>query len=668
MCKTLEESFLRGGGLMSCALNRRTSPDHYQACCGLLFRSTFSIASMVSAVMVSTVCADTWQSSWQDPPVEFRPLQITHGLTPEQATHESLAKWKELGMGGIVCNVPFAEYMRSEAKWKTLVDAIERCAKLGLVVWIYDEDGYPSGAAGGLVLEGHPQFEAMALAYDAQREDPFIVRPAYEHTHASNNYYMARRYPNLIDEGAVARFVKVTHEAYRDRVGRHFGKAIVAFFTDEPSLMALNIGQIPEDARKKVPVTDKIDESVTPLPMVPWVDDLPEQYRKRYGEDLVPLRRSLFVGDSDRDRQTRCRFYGLIADLMVERYFGSLQKWCRANGVASGGHLLREETIVNHPALYGNALKCFSRLDIPGMDMLSSRPGAVYRDVWPVAVFPASAARLNDQRKVMTEVSDFLEKMAGKPPATLEAMCATAAWQAALGVTEFTLYYKTKDRSAEDYRTYSTFIGRLNAILRDATPDPDALVYYPIYDMWSEYLPVAGKLTIDAQSPRANTIENSFMAIGNSLLKGNVPFVLIDHEYLEKARVSGRRLLIANHAYSALVLPDEVRLPKGAADVISRFRVAEGRILRSDQLNQLAPVARLEPAAEGILLARFVRDGKRIILALNTTMKSYTGKLSTDALAKWLMCDPMMGSIALFDSSQNQLHLAPMQTLLLAEK
>lgn len=652
---------------MSLTFYKQIHPVPDLVCFGSPFHGVFSIAVMLSLVTVSTVRANDWQTNWQNPPAALRPLQITHGLAPEEATRESLARWKELGMGGIVCNIPFAEYMRSEAKWKTLVDAIDLCAELGLIVWIYDEDGYPSGAAGGIVLEGHPQFEALALAYDAQREDPFVVRPAYEHTHASNNYYMARRYPNLMNDVAVARFIKVTHEVYRDRLGKHFGKPIVAFFTDEPSLMALNIGQIPEDARKNVPVTDKVDESLTPLPMVPWVDDLPEQYRERYGEDLLPLRRSLFVGDSDRDRQTRCRFYTLIAELMAERYFGGLQKWCRANGVASGGHLLREETIVNHPALYGNALKCFSRLDIPGMDMLSSWPGAVYHQVWPAAVFPASAGLLNGHRKVMTEVSDFFQKMAGKPPATLEEMCATAAWQAALGITEFTLYYKTHDRSAEDYRAYGTFVGRLNAILREAIPDPDALVYYPIYDMWSEYLPVAGQLTIDTQSPRARTIENSFMRIGDSLLKANVPFVLIDHEYLAKARVTRRKLMIADHAYSALVLPAEVELPTAAVEMVDRFRGAGGQVLQPDQLSRLAPVARLEPAADGLLLARFVRDGKRTILAVNTTQTPYTGKISIDGPTRWRMCNPMTGAIEPFDSAEDSLSLAPLQTMLLAE-
>ena len=52
----------------------------------------------------------------------------------------------------MVCNVAFHGYMDSEENWKNLIAGVERCDKLGMVVWIYDEQGYPSGAAGGQVL------------------------------------------------------------------------------------------------------------------------------------------------------------------------------------------------------------------------------------------------------------------------------------------------------------------------------------------------------------------------------------------------------------------------------------------------------------------------------------------------------------------------------------
>ena len=57
------------------------------------------------------------------------------------------------------------------------------------------------------VLAKDRAFAASELTYDPRREDPFVVRPAYEYTHASNNYHAARRYVNLIDDGAVRTFI-----------------------------------------------------------------------------------------------------------------------------------------------------------------------------------------------------------------------------------------------------------------------------------------------------------------------------------------------------------------------------------------------------------------------------------------------------------------------------
>ena len=175
------------------------------------------------------------------------------------------------GLGGIVCNVAFDKYLQSQEHWQTLVAGVRQCEKLGMVVWLYDEEGYPSGAAGGLVLAENKAFEAVELAFDASRQDPFVIRPAYEHTHANNNYHASRRYANLIDDRAMGTFIAKTHDAYWERLEPFFGKTIQAFFTDEPSLIAVNLGAIPEPARSRVPIVDPPDPRPSLCPRCPGV-------------------------------------------------------------------------------------------------------------------------------------------------------------------------------------------------------------------------------------------------------------------------------------------------------------------------------------------------------------------------------------------------------------
>ncbi|MCS7238605.1 MAG: hypothetical protein NZ899_10105 [Thermoguttaceae bacterium] len=612
-----------------------------------------------------------WLAAWQEPPLADLPLQIVHAIPPARArghvlprikgvpwtelqTDEGMAYYLRRGIGGLVCNVAFRDYLRSEEAWQVLTQAVDICAQLGMPIWIYDEEGYPSGAAGGLVLQQYPEGEALALVWDPDDPRQYFVRRAFEHTHAANNYFAVRRYINIIDEQATRTFVALTHDAYYKRLSKHFGKTIVAFFTDEPSLIAVNLGPIPEPAQSRVPVRDKPDPAIKPLPSIPWGHDLADCYRKRYGEDITQVRQSLFQGDNPVDRQVRRQFWSLISELVAERYFRVLRDWCREHGVASSGHNLAEESLLLHVPLYGNALKAIALMDIPGLDMLSSDPGVVTSIGWMTAALPLSGALLEGNRRVMTEVSDFSQKMFGPGPVNLGAMQATAAWQAAWGVTEFTLYYSPEDRSVDDNRLYGLFVGRLNALLKSALPVPKVALYYPIYDLWAEYIPSADRPTDQSQSERFRRISESFYRIGRSLQQRQIPFVLIDHEYLGRARVENGQLRIGNLNLTHLVLPMDVELPPETERAASQLATTGGKVIRDGSPERITPatVHRLvsapvvvEPPNEHLTLGHFLRDGREILLLVNVGKSKWTGAISPAGEQPWWLLDPHSGQV-----------------------
>lgn len=635
-------------------------------------------ATLPAAEPVSLPAA--WETQWNAPPASCRPLLIEHGLTARRGTAAVIREYQELGLGGIVTNVPFANYLQDETNWKILAGTVEACAAAGLRVWLYDEHGYPSGSAGGLTLKKDPAGEAEVLAFDPSRSDPFFVRRAYEHTHASNNYAAARRYINLLDRDATAAFLSVTHEAYAAHLAAYFGKTIEATFTDEPSLMAVNMGQLPEKVRSKVPVTDPPDPSAKPLATVPWSRDLPEEYRRRYHRDLGPLRRSLFEGDADADRRVRREFWSLIGELTAERYFGQIQSWCRQHHLQSSGHKLAEESLLHHIALDGNGLSVLRRMDIPGLDMLSSDPQVVLGMGWMTAAMPFSAALHEGHRQVMTEISDFSQRMSNKGSASLEEMNAAAAWQAAWGVTEFTLYYRPEHRTPEDFRAYCRCVGHLNAILRPARPAPQVLLYYPIDTLWEEYRPVAEPLRITAQTPRAQRLVQSFNRLGQILVRAQVPFALADYEALGQCKVERGWLTIGSTSYSALIVPREARLPSGCAGKLDTFAGGGGRVvldkgpanLEVQSLREkLSLPESLEPARDSVVMGRFVRDGRRVLVLLNVGMKPYAGMLRHSSPGGGMYLDPASGRIdagSLSAPGKSSLRLAPRQALLWVEE
>jgi hypothetical protein len=251
----------------------------------------------------------------------------------------------------------------------------------------------------------------------------------------------------------------------------------------------------------------------------------------------------------------------------------------------------------------------------------------------------------------MTEVSDFIQTMGGGEPSGLREMQATAAWQAAWGVTEFTLYYSPRRRPPENYRAYCEYVGRLNAILKPARPDPKVLLYYPIHDLWAEYVPVAPPLNLASQSARARRIVESAMRAGQRLQRSQVPFCLIDHEHLAAGRIKGTALALADREFTALIVPAGSELPEAAARVAEGFRQAGGALLvedpGADWIAKMRPAFKIEPRSEAVCLGSFARDGRSILLAVNTGRQPYDGRIAVPAARPhWLVLDPSTGTVA----------------------
>ncbi len=411
---------------------------------------------------------NTLKAQFRNPPNCYRTLQIIHNFDSfgtDEATLRQRMEWlKATGIGGLVCNVSFKDYMRSEEQWRIFLTGLKVAEHLGLHLWLYDEEGYPSGAAGGLVLERNPDLEAVGLVrkVDADGKPHYEVQRMYEGTHCTENVYKKRRYVNLLSPQATRLFIEITHEAYARRVP-NLGKRVHAIFTDEPSLM-----------------TTYIRPPAHALPALPWVEDMPAQFKRRKGYDLIPHLESLYT-DTGNYWGIRCDFYEVVAQLVAERYLGQIQQWCRKHGIASSGHLLAEEKLLWHVMYYGDLFTCLRRMDIPGIDILSSDPLALAAgNGFLVPKLISSAAHIMGRTETMSETSDFAEQMSGKR-ATLAQMKATASLQYLLGINTITSYYPdlygaTHPNNTEqrriDYAEYNAHVGRLSWLVSNRAMPP----------------------------------------------------------------------------------------------------------------------------------------------------------------------------------------------------
>ncbi|MBQ9371593.1 MAG: hypothetical protein IJU03_05330 [Thermoguttaceae bacterium] len=632
--------------------------------------------------------SEIWRRDFAVPPRAFRPLQIVHG---RDLTDPKTVEYfrDQCGLGGLVVNVGGEGYIRSEENWARFLQGVRNLKDAGMRVWIYDEDGYPSLSAGGVVLENHPELRAKELAYDPEHDPPFFVRDCYEFTHSSNNVFRARRYPNPLDPEATKRFLDVTHRRYRDTL-KDLYEYVEAFFTDEPSMMAANLGIIQEEhIRSRVPTEDPLDPDKKCVPVVSWCDDLEDRYREAYGEDLRPHLQSLFTGDDESDKKVRRQFWSLLGELDRERYYGQIRDFCHETpkGPVASGHTLYEENLIMHVPLDGNKIEILKTFDLPGMDMLNSDPVAYYYGCWEAAAFPCSAANFIGKRRVMTEISDFSQLNVGdRKPVDLATMEAAAGWQASFGVTEFTLYYGiggAEYRNEESHRNYCRFVGRLNAILRDAVPVRPILLYYPIEEMQSEFKPVAEKYGVSNQSQRAGEIISSFDIIGAGLSRIQTSFCVIDRKTLksltttpedpkEAARLRGK--------YRGVIFPrhsDPIDY-EWADPNFKEYRASEDVPFEKweDVARELGDFAgpRLTPTPEypSCIEGAFEREGRYIFVVTNAVLEPWQGTFKLTGVEgtefetdRWTLLDPKSGAIETFasDGSEIRADFAGRQTL-----
>ena len=191
---------------------------------------------------------------------------------------------------------------------------------------------------------------------------------------------------------------------------------------------------------------------------------------------------------------------------------------------------------------------------------------------------------------------------------------------------------------------------------------PKVLLYYPIYDLWAEYKPVAETLTLQSQSKKARQIVSSFLQLGQNMVCHQISFALADHEVLFAANVHKGRLCVKEQQFAALVLPSGVELPKMVAENVSRFEAEGGLVFKDggsgsgvdfNKLSAVYPTGTLTSQNDRVVIGRFVRDGRNIVCAVNVGDKPYAGAVAVNDGTRWVVADPASGQLELAGTEQD---------------
>ena len=499
-------------------------------------------------------------SAFVDPPPCSGILPLRHNppRTPEvlQADVDELVR---LDYGGVACNCPFDGYVTRESNWAPFVAYVKAVKARGMRVWLYDERGYPSGFAGGLTLEGHPELQATGYLV-ATNGESFRIAPLFEGTHAQVKINTDRRpYPNLLMREATERFLNVNHERYVEHFGKNLGDFFVATFTDEPSLMSHWLKPMPEY-------------------VLPYAPDLPKLYLERTGRALEADIKTLVRPDgSPRSCQIRYDFWNLVGERLAENFFGVNDDWCKAHGMLSGGHLMCEEPFADHVGFYGDFLACLKRMSAPGIDMLTIKPPRITRTT---PLFVASARALGGATEAMVEISDHAERMA-KPtslPWTIDEANGAVNLYIWGGVTAFPSYLSVRRMKFPD-ETVQRFNRRTGRLVewfsRPGEFAAETALVYPAADLKANYRPRlyrGGSAEIDA-------CMRVFREVEDSLYRHRRPCLVVDDDFLANATVADGRLVKGKLSFRTVILPNISTLPLAAWRKLLAFKEAGGVIL-----------------------------------------------------------------------------------------
>ena len=98
-------------------------------------------------------------AGFSNPPAPYRMLQFSG----HDGATLPVSQMAAAGIGGVQLYMQTNGYLQTAEAWANVSNNITALKAAGMQVWMTDENGYPSGMAGGRVVEANPAHESRCL-------------------------------------------------------------------------------------------------------------------------------------------------------------------------------------------------------------------------------------------------------------------------------------------------------------------------------------------------------------------------------------------------------------------------------------------------------------------------------------------------------------------------
>jgi len=317
---------------------------------------------------------------------------------------------------------------------------------------------------------------------------------------------------------------------------------------------------------------------------IPWTAGFAAHFLELKGYDLLPHLGALWQPPAEQGldpeaARVRADFHDALADRYRTSYFEQLQQWCRANGLQLIGHLLGEEDLLTTARSQGDYFRHFRHLDMAGVDLV----GRVSEEQSVSVRLGASAALHLGTGQLQSETFGIFGW-----GLTLRQMRFTTDWQAVRGLTRLIPHAFHYDLSGERHLEcppslffqncwwplYPGFQAYGRRLFAALEQGRPEAGVAVFYPMPSVWAELSAGPGGEAAARRADA---AFRGLALALERAQLDFHILDAEMIGRAEVDGDGTLsLSGCRYQALVLPDCAALPPGMAEKLERFTRAGG--------------------------------------------------------------------------------------------
>lgn len=518
--------------------------------------------------------------------------------------------FKKMGFGGF--NMHVRQGLETPYLGKGYMDAVRFCAQKAqeenMFAWLYDEDRWPSGVAGGIVTKNpiHRQKYlnmtftdnpdcAQSKAQASETGKPFFLacfsveigddgkmlsyKKVDRFSDAPNKRYFFlqqrqggeprynyQSYVDLLSKPAVDEFIKVTHQSLKNSVGEYFGKSIPSIFTDEPQLY----GTLP--CRSGF---DKRDVGFS------WTSDFDDTYKQEYNSDILDFLPELFYTTDDLHAfETRFNYYTHLSNRFCKAYIDNVAEWCEKNGLPLSGHLLGEDALFETCLDNSDCMRAYKNMQLPGIDILCDDV------VFNTPIQCRSVCRQTGKDAMLSEMYgvtgwdfDFRgHKYQGDWQACLgvNVRVPHLAWQTMKGEGKrdypAPIFYQSP--WWEEYKYLEDHYSRINTAMTRGEPDVKIGVIYPI----DTYKMIYGSL--DESKELRDEIEGNYKQTTEWLLSNGYDFDFVAESLLvDLCKKPGNPLTVGKMSYDAIIVSDCMTLRPYTFKVLKKFKEDGGLLI-----------------------------------------------------------------------------------------